>query len=919
MKVLIGYLMHISKIHHADEKGLGKTIQIVCWINELVKKYNNDGVFLVIAPLATLPNWKLEFERWTNLNTILYTGNKKSKTVIQQNELFNLNSEYKFNVIITNFELVSGDETLNSIDWASVIVDEAHKLKNRKSKTFKTIKQLKFKHIILLSGTPIQSSLEELWSLLNIIDPLVFNSYSNFEHINKLDTNEQINEMISCSSKLTYLDSLLKSLSEDTSNKVLLFSQMLNILDIFEDYSHFRGWKYQRLDGTRLMGIASKKLGLTKALLYERTDDFHLENEDLESFLKHGAYSMFLNDEELEESINDMIEQDPILSKEFLETAERIIIESQGLFNEDVWELISSLEKSKAFDYETIKKRRNLKPVRTKRKTLRLDYLTNDDVGTPESKRMKSYRNDEDEHDEDDEEFESDEEKVKESKPKMEKMEEEKFDLFSDDEKGEDKFEANQEGLKYPFSKITCIKPDYNTLEYQERPRPFFQKTCKIKNLYVFNGAFHVFLKKSNPLESDLFANLSPLADIGDYWKPEIKRFDNTKEVEQFIQSQNGTFQSDDSVYLHYMRAVGFQMIHTMVDDTFSMYHILHKHGEKKIIEGTDRFTAIVNDVAVHRGLAGYPYGKVPPKMKDCFVGLKANITFPADYKHKNLILGNFIYGMFGYDAHLFSSEYKIPGYNDRIMYKFRNYFVKNLQEAYPQKFANRIKKKPGQKVVSILPKTTGESAFVSQALIIDQIKKAYPHFIVRVINFGAMASVADEVAFHLDTDISIGVEGSNTLLTLFQEPKTTYISLGRSFIFGHPGGAKFGVLGHQADFFYASMDYIRTLYYETYNNVTLLKQQLQIDNPGQFMNLFKEATTPFTIPRTIDQNLSQGSRACKQVMKLFPATKADFFGLLAHQKYNRYCAFLMCFVVGESAKYKIKIPDELRRQFYCR
>jgi chromodomain helicase DNA binding protein 8 len=132
------------------------------------------GPFLVVAPLSTLSNWKKEFEKWTDLQSLMYNGSDASKSIIKEYELRNSEGEFKFDVLITNFESIAGDKLIKTFEWTSMIVDEAHKVKNVKSAICKNLKQIQFKHCVLLTGTPIQNGLKELWSLLNIIDPTHF-------------------------------------------------------------------------------------------------------------------------------------------------------------------------------------------------------------------------------------------------------------------------------------------------------------------------------------------------------------------------------------------------------------------------------------------------------------------------------------------------------------------------------------------------------------------------------------------------------------------------------------------------------------------------------------------------------------------------------------------------------------------------
>ncbi|XP_050675614.1 chromodomain-helicase-DNA-binding protein 7-like [Leptidea sinapis] len=171
----------------ADEMGLGKTIQSLTFVNA-VWEYGIRGPFLIIAPLSTIPNWQREFEAWTDMNVIVYHGSQQSKSMIQEYEFFykNENGEpnkeiTKFNVLITTFEIIVTDfQELRSFNWRICVIDEAHRLKNRNCKLLEGLRQLHLEHRVLLSGTPLQNNVNELFSLLNFLEPSQFSSSDAF-------------------------------------------------------------------------------------------------------------------------------------------------------------------------------------------------------------------------------------------------------------------------------------------------------------------------------------------------------------------------------------------------------------------------------------------------------------------------------------------------------------------------------------------------------------------------------------------------------------------------------------------------------------------------------------------------------------------------------------------------------------------
>lgn len=171
----------------ADEMGLGKTIQSLTFVNS-VWEYGIRGPFLIIAPLSTIPNWQREFEGWTEMNVIVYHGSQQSKSMIQEYEFYYKNEKgepikeiTKFNVLITTFEIIVTDfQELKSFNWRLCVIDEAHRLKNRNCKLLEGLRQLHLEHRVLLSGTPLQNNVNELFSLLNFLEPSQFSSSDAF-------------------------------------------------------------------------------------------------------------------------------------------------------------------------------------------------------------------------------------------------------------------------------------------------------------------------------------------------------------------------------------------------------------------------------------------------------------------------------------------------------------------------------------------------------------------------------------------------------------------------------------------------------------------------------------------------------------------------------------------------------------------
>uniref|UniRef100_A0A8B9MJB1 Chromodomain helicase DNA binding protein 5 n=1 Tax=Accipiter nisus TaxID=211598 RepID=A0A8B9MJB1_9AVES len=197
----------------ADEMGLGKTVQTIVFLYSLYKEGHSKGPYLVSAPLSTIINWEREFEMWApDFYVVTYTGDKESRSVIRENEfsfednairsgkkVFRMKKEaqIKFHVLLTSYELITIDQAvLGSIEWACLVVDEAHRLKNNQSKFFRVLNSYKIDYKLLLTGTPLQNNLEELFHLLNFLTPERFNNLEGFlEEFADISKEDQIKKL----------------------------------------------------------------------------------------------------------------------------------------------------------------------------------------------------------------------------------------------------------------------------------------------------------------------------------------------------------------------------------------------------------------------------------------------------------------------------------------------------------------------------------------------------------------------------------------------------------------------------------------------------------------------------------------------------------------------------------------------------
>lgn len=163
----------------ADEMGLGKTIQTIGLITYLMERKRVNGPFLIIVPLSTLSNWVIEFEKWApSVVRIAYKGSPNNRKM-----LLPILKAAKFNVLLTTYEYVIKDKAaLCKIRWKYMIIDEGHRMKNHHCKLTQVLNTHYIApHRLLLTGTPLQNKLPELWALLNFLLPSIFKSCATFE------------------------------------------------------------------------------------------------------------------------------------------------------------------------------------------------------------------------------------------------------------------------------------------------------------------------------------------------------------------------------------------------------------------------------------------------------------------------------------------------------------------------------------------------------------------------------------------------------------------------------------------------------------------------------------------------------------------------------------------------------------------
>jgi len=200
----------------ATEMGLGKTVQIVCYIEHLFRVEKIRRPFLIVVPLSTIEHWRREFEGWTDIVISIYHDRQRVwRDVLREYEWYYEDRPHtpdflKFDVLVTTYDTLIGDfDVISQIPFRVAVVDEAHRLRNQKGKLLECMREISaqgtmhygFQSRILMSGTPLQNDLTELWTLLNFIEPFKFPDLDdfqvNFGNMNNQQQVENLQRMIS--------------------------------------------------------------------------------------------------------------------------------------------------------------------------------------------------------------------------------------------------------------------------------------------------------------------------------------------------------------------------------------------------------------------------------------------------------------------------------------------------------------------------------------------------------------------------------------------------------------------------------------------------------------------------------------------------------------------------------------------------
>jgi len=170
----------------ADEMGLGKTLQTISLLGFMKHFKNINGPHMVLVPKSTLGNWMNEFKRWCpSVRAVCLIGDQDTRNKFIRDTMM----PGGWDVVVTSYEMIIREKSVfKKFNWKYLIIDEAHRIKNEESKLSLIVREMKTANRLLITGTPLQNNLHELWSLLNFLLPDVFSSSTDFDEW--FDTNK---------------------------------------------------------------------------------------------------------------------------------------------------------------------------------------------------------------------------------------------------------------------------------------------------------------------------------------------------------------------------------------------------------------------------------------------------------------------------------------------------------------------------------------------------------------------------------------------------------------------------------------------------------------------------------------------------------------------------------------------------------
>lgn len=260
----------ISLYHHgingilADEMGLGKTLQTISFLGYLRHYRDTPRFHLIVVPKSTLDNWVREFDRWVpGFRVLTLRGDKEERHDVVQTRLL----PQDFDVLVTTYEMCLREKNaLRKLSWEYIVIDEAHRIKNADSQLSQAVRSFSSRARLLITGTPLQNNLMELWSLLNFLLPDVFSSADDFESwFSGRGDDESSRDNIVQQLHKVLRPFLLRRVKSDVE-KSLLPKKEVNVYVGLTDMQ--RRWYRSLLekDIDAVNGVTSKKEGKTRLL-----------------------------------------------------------------------------------------------------------------------------------------------------------------------------------------------------------------------------------------------------------------------------------------------------------------------------------------------------------------------------------------------------------------------------------------------------------------------------------------------------------------------------------------------------------------------------------------------------------------------------------------------------------------------------
>ncbi|CEH18287.1 chromatin remodelling complex atpase chain isw1 [Ceraceosorus bombacis] len=246
----------------ADEMGLGKTLQTISFLGFLKHHRDTPGFHLVVVPKSTLDNWRREFEKWVpGFRVVVLQGPQEERNAMIQQYLL----PQEFDILLTTYEMCLREKSaLKKLSWEYIIIDEAHRIKNADSLLSQIVRAFNSRSRLLITGTPLQNNLMELWSLLNFLLPDVFSNSEDFESWFK-DKGDEAQDQVVQQLHKVLRPFLLRRVKADVE-KSLLPKKEINIFVGLTDMQ--RKWYKSILekDIDAVNGAGGKKEGKTRLL-----------------------------------------------------------------------------------------------------------------------------------------------------------------------------------------------------------------------------------------------------------------------------------------------------------------------------------------------------------------------------------------------------------------------------------------------------------------------------------------------------------------------------------------------------------------------------------------------------------------------------------------------------------------------------